>query len=60
MVALKVQPEFDNRPFVDEGAGRGKMEGGKPTYGKFPVSGNMNTTEKLVAVEGRFGNNKYY
>ena len=25
--------------------------GGKPTYGKFPVSGNMNTTEKLVAVE---------
>ena len=48
MVVLKVQPEFENRPFVDVG---GKMEVGKPTYGKFPVSGNMNTTEKLVAVE---------
>ena len=34
--------------FVDVG---GKMEVGKPTYGKFPVSGNMNTTDKLVAVE---------
>ena len=31
------------------------MKGGKPTYGKFPpISGNMNTTEKLVAIEGRF------
>ena len=27
------------------------MEVGKPAYGKFAVSGNMNTTEKLVAVE---------